>query len=377
MIVKFIKSLFKSRSGMILPMALVLLAAGAFMVVPGLFSVNTLLTTNRIAEENSQAYYAADAGIQLALWQLKNGQTVSSPIESINGMTVTLTDSVAQQPGGTKVSHTIKSAAAKDGKVFRTIYMAVDAEVFKSPIEFAIAATDGDIHLGKSWVSAGFQPCGAPIAANGMISYDHVQSWVFGYAQAESWGGYPHRDCGETTLSTPMSFATINKDLYIAAADSGQILVGDQTFQNTVKGNTHVKGDLTVKGTLWMIDGSTIWVDGNVEFFNNAIVIVMGTSGYFGTENDITFGNNFTSPSTLTWLILGTGTFNAWNNGAWGSIYAPDADIVFKNGGFVYGAVIGKSVTMHNDQWVFYPSSPIVIDFINSSSFTTRGYSAQ
>src|SRR4030042_1615928 len=117
-------------------------------------------------------------------------------------MNVTLWDSAYQPAGSTIVTHTITSTASKDGRVVRTIYTAVAAEVFKSPVDYAIAATGGDIHLGKSYVKAGTLPCGSPIAANGMISYDHTQTWVYGYARAKSWGGYPHRDCGETTITS-------------------------------------------------------------------------------------------------------------------------------------------------------------------------------
>ncbi len=66
-----LKTIFREKAGMILPLVLVLMAAGAFIIVPGLWTAQAAMTMNRIAEDDTRAYYAADAGILDAYWKLK------------------------------------------------------------------------------------------------------------------------------------------------------------------------------------------------------------------------------------------------------------------------------------------------------------------
>ncbi|MCJ7515735.1 MAG: hypothetical protein MUO89_07210 [Dehalococcoidia bacterium] len=63
--------ILKSEAGQVLPMALVLLALGGLLVVPVLSLMSTNLVANRVVETNNYELYAADAGVEHALWNMQ------------------------------------------------------------------------------------------------------------------------------------------------------------------------------------------------------------------------------------------------------------------------------------------------------------------
>ena len=91
------KGKLKNEAGQALPMALIMLVLGGFLVVPTLALMTTNLTANRTVDTKTSAIYAADAGIQDALWKLGNdvdpfpgGINSYNLAETLNGMTVTV-----------------------------------------------------------------------------------------------------------------------------------------------------------------------------------------------------------------------------------------------------------------------------------------------
>ena len=96
------RKLIKSESGVILPMAMILLLAGSILIVPLLNSVSTgLLISQRIGLADS-GDYSGDAGIEDAIWDLtfddladgitnKDNSTTYDMGAPINGETVSVT----------------------------------------------------------------------------------------------------------------------------------------------------------------------------------------------------------------------------------------------------------------------------------------------
>ncbi len=89
-----------NEKGQALAAVLAMMVVGTIMVVPILSYTATALSNGGKIEENVRALYAADAGIEDAIWKLKNGtihltgnQTLNYTLNGINGMTVDITAS--------------------------------------------------------------------------------------------------------------------------------------------------------------------------------------------------------------------------------------------------------------------------------------------
>jgi len=77
----------KGESGQALPIVLVLLLLGGLLIAPSLSYASTSLNAGRIVEKNVNGLYAADAGVENALWCIKNSFPSPGPL-NINQMPV-------------------------------------------------------------------------------------------------------------------------------------------------------------------------------------------------------------------------------------------------------------------------------------------------
>ncbi len=67
-----LKRILRKQAGQVLPMALVLLTVGAMVIVPTLILTQTNLNATQIVDRHTAELYAADAGIQDAMWYLQS-----------------------------------------------------------------------------------------------------------------------------------------------------------------------------------------------------------------------------------------------------------------------------------------------------------------
>ena len=70
---------------------LVVLGIGALLIPPLLTHVSTSLIACRVIEEDLKEQYAADSGVEYALWQLQNGTTTGQSSYTLNKKTVEVT----------------------------------------------------------------------------------------------------------------------------------------------------------------------------------------------------------------------------------------------------------------------------------------------
>lgn len=85
-----------NERGYLLPMVIIVLALGTFLVLPLLSFVSVSLLTWEKSTEQEFAYYAADAGIEAVLSDLRQGKdalspTYTLPSVTLNGYTATVT----------------------------------------------------------------------------------------------------------------------------------------------------------------------------------------------------------------------------------------------------------------------------------------------
>jgi Tfp pilus assembly protein PilX len=119
---RLLKRKLKGEAGQALPMALVLLVLGGLLVVPMLSFMTTSLHANRTVDVKTSAIYAADSGIQDALWKLGNGVDPFASgdsydlTENVNMMTVTVEKQALEQVADGDL-YTLKATARLNGEV--------------------------------------------------------------------------------------------------------------------------------------------------------------------------------------------------------------------------------------------------------------------
>ena len=86
-----LKQIIASEKGQVLPVVLVLLVLGGLTIVPSLNFAATGIRNSQIIETGVNGIYAADSGIEDAIWCLKNSVTPHTELqENINQMQVSI-----------------------------------------------------------------------------------------------------------------------------------------------------------------------------------------------------------------------------------------------------------------------------------------------
>jgi hypothetical protein len=109
--VRLLKQLVKGEKGQALPIVLGLLVIGGLTLIPSIGYTTASLKNSRMLDEGVRGTYAADAGIENALWSLVNSMSPSTQLsDNVNQMEVTIqTDNVGDytlylgeliEPGG-------------------------------------------------------------------------------------------------------------------------------------------------------------------------------------------------------------------------------------------------------------------------------------
>ncbi len=111
---RFLKQITSCEKGQVLPAVLALLVLGGLAIVPSLNYAATSLNAGRIISEGVRGVYAAEAGVEDALWSLENGISPPQQLsENINQMEVT----VQTEDKGTKtlyLGELVESGAKSD-----------------------------------------------------------------------------------------------------------------------------------------------------------------------------------------------------------------------------------------------------------------------
>jgi hypothetical protein len=125
---KWLSGLRKGEQGVTLVIVLLMMTVGSLLIIPTLDFISTSVQTGEVFEENLEALYAAEAGVEDALWRMANDKPSSFPysyeLTDINGMTVSVVidavEAIAGQDVGTGGVHDeyliiTKSAVYNDG----------------------------------------------------------------------------------------------------------------------------------------------------------------------------------------------------------------------------------------------------------------------
>jgi len=104
---RYLSRIFKDEAGQALPIVLAMLTLGSLMIVPTLDYTATNTKIVKMYEKKFESYYAAEAGIEDALWRINAGQAETLPynyeLTDINGMMVDISIEEVTEIAGVEI----------------------------------------------------------------------------------------------------------------------------------------------------------------------------------------------------------------------------------------------------------------------------------
>lgn len=376
-----IKKLIKRQDGQIFLIALVLLAIGGLMLPPLLSFMGTGIKVSELHEEEMLSLYAADAGIEDALYLLRQTNPEDIPSGNITGNITNI--------NGNYVDYTIETKIiGEDTRRYRIISNATDnhdgsvttievvvqvTEIYSS---YGVLALDGPIVLGGSLdlgTASGFP---VNIHANGNIISGNAQE-VSGNVTAT--GNItkvdalpPYEEHDNVNYEVTVGIDTSDSSTYYTVTHAANATVyNDLTISgNMTIGPALVNGDLTINGgNVTLADH--VWVTGDMKLQPNTVIIstanvsedtpiedmnaIIAQGQIRSTTENIIIGSDGNYPLLIS-LYVGDPAI-AFNGGIFiGAIlYAPYGEINIKGSPDIEGAAIGRSVDINGNYSATYP----------------------
>jgi formylmethanofuran dehydrogenase subunit C len=313
--------------------------------------------------------YAADAGVEDALWHLAYGglqvpEDESAPLPefTINGGK---TVSVTVKNEGDDIYKITSTATSDDGSSTTIVSYIGSTTITRSVFDYAAAALgeeDCDLYLSGSLETGSTEVHGGDVYANGSICLQGGAVYVDGDATATGDitcnGGECSEDkiAGEQTEGAPpIEAPDIDIAARLADAEAGGVHEGDKTINHNdtlgplhITGNLRIEGNATVtlQGTVYV--SGTIWMAGGTEIQGGHDIVADGDITLTGSSQldleDIPFVISTAGSITLTG--------NDWTSAI---VYAPERNIALTGSSMLYGAAVGESVTGTGNAEIDYP----------------------
>lgn len=338
MLSKFIKG----EKGQALPIVLVLLVLGGLVIAPTLRYASTSLKGHEVLERKSDELYAADSGIDYALFKMSNGETTINDYQ-LNGKTVSV--NITDMGDG---SYLITSTASSAGGSSTTIRTGVSGGAdFAYLLDNAITS-NGDVIL-----QPGSSVVGNVTATGTVDGEENVTGNVTDNVPIDNWpSAEQFISYYEAYVDTGTPFTEDNIDVandldnppYIESLYRD----GPLDITNT---DINIGYNVTLNGTVYVTDfqeiqynlkigktkqftldlnGQTIFCEGAIEvskctIIGSGCIIAVGDI-YFAPDGDVGSESDFVFVMSVT----GTTTLNPSGN-FFGSI-AGDADVTLQPG---------------------------------------------
>lgn len=124
-----LSKLMRNEKGQALPIVLVLLLMGGLFTSSLLGYMGTGLIAGQVFEEKMGGLYAADAGIEDALWKMDNGYAPTGNLTDMNGMDVTVVELIPSVVTGNSTLYTLQSTAYLGAEIKAEIVAQVEVAV--------------------------------------------------------------------------------------------------------------------------------------------------------------------------------------------------------------------------------------------------------
>jgi hypothetical protein len=383
-------------------LTIALFGLGSLMLTPLLAYTGTGLETEVTFENKTEELYAADAGVEDAIWHINDYGVNLTFTQEIDGTVYTLTGlpPYIKDAAGNLLpltwytaNYTLLADADVenslvngrsvdviiqwlDGIAYRVISTATypvdgshtEIEALIEPTfatdevwNNAITALNGDINITGNFGATGTDGTDADVHANGNIDFDG-QPDINGDVSATGTIDPGNANInGDTTEGAGVfEGPSINLNQYLAESEAtGNIYNGNLTINGSQPlGPIHITGDLRIQGNATVTLGGTVYVDGSIS--------MQGGSEFIGghtvvAEGDINLtGTSYLPLEDIPFIISVSGdVYVSGTNWTSAMIYAMDGDVYLSGTGDILGLVIGQSVTGVGSSNIEYPTELI------------------
>jgi hypothetical protein len=376
--------IIRDEKGHALVLALILLLIGGLIIPPLLSFMGTGLLVGQVYEKGTAELYAADAGVEKAIWRIQRGtglglgQFMNYFIPDVNVRTVAVTTTLVNNQTGNR-TYRITSTATTDNNSQTTIVAHVSlhggggGEV-QNPLDYGVITLNGTITTRGDLIMRGHSiNRTAHIYAHGNIGLQGICRGCYSRAmvRATATGSITLPTHGARVLAGPMrsnhhppkQFALPDPSVWREEAQRGRTIHGDFVLGRWWGGSATL-GPARITGNL-MIVGSArltgpVWVDGRIEMVQPG----WGPTRLKGKGPLVAVGNiqvrdqiNCGAPewrpspgggtiivSTQGHINVGSADWDARRTDFRGILYAPNGTIYIRGRFSVVGVVIGRDV---------------------------------
>jgi cytoskeletal protein CcmA (bactofilin family) len=272
---RFIKRIIRDEKGRAMELVLILLTVGGLILAPMLGLMSTGLAAGQVSEKKMAELYAADAGVEYAIWHLQQGGSTNDTLElTVNGKAVTVEIEELPHDCYELATYEITSTAtSQDGSSTTVLAQVTNITLYMD--ELFLDANAGTVY----WPNNVYVEGDVELSAEVHIVGDLKAGGNVILNQGSLIGGIV---CvgGDLTMNNN---ATIEASVYVAgdltlnndSAIQGDVSVGSHvtmTGGSVVLGGIHADGDVSVDGKDALVDGD-ICANGNVQVAGqNALV---------------------------------------------------------------------------------------------------------
>jgi hypothetical protein len=351
------KTLIRDEKGAAIVLALILLLVGGLISAPLLSHMGSGLLAGEVYEARTAELYAADAGVEDAIWKIQNQDAVegawpcnpSSPpftynITDVNGSAVTV--SVAYVDGLTY--HVVSNATGdNDSKTQVESYIYYGSE-WRDLLDFGVVALNGDIILsGTSELNSYPTGNNTHIYANGNIDVGG-NSKVYGEAVATGTITYNPGAItpGPVTENffPPLEFYLPDLSLYLAEAETGEFIDGDlHITSNRTIGPAYITGDLNLSSQADLTLEGAVWVEGTIKTQGGSQI--QGEGPLVAVSYVDIKGSAAPATEAMPVIISSESYISAeGDSDSFMVLYAPNGEVNVAGSGAVNGAIIGQEI---------------------------------
>lgn len=291
-----LRDVIAGQAGISLPLVLVLLLVGALLIVPSLDLLSSGLTANTSADEADMGLYAADAGVEKALWHMQYDDSFTLPgdgvIAQVNFDEVTNDNTVVvtiENSGslGYKIT-SIATNYANGSTTTIVTYAAINTVSTASIFDYAAASLNGNVDITGAVHVYSDPPGEGDIFANygdvNISGSSHIEGNAAATGEVNATGA-ARVDGLEIEGAAPIDtdFIRAELDAIISETLAGAtnlvcpyvLTTGDWVVSSSgvYADLPRIQGDLKIIGDITVTFPNTVCIEGDLEIPANAIVI--------------------------------------------------------------------------------------------------------
>lgn len=356
--------LLHHEGGQIMMATLVLLVVFSLISAPLLSFMATGVRAARVFQDKMEGYYAADAGIQDAVWQLRQSSPDPDKVPSNVGESKTYT--LDQIINGAQVMVTItyendtpeyKIVSSTSGSSVISTTVSSFVRSSKGLFGYAASALQGNVTVGNNAIvtSTSVNPSdpstyNADLIAKGNINIEgnakvYGDAIASGSISGDAQGAeVPNSDIPPESGIDTSGYHEQSKVITTSP------VYPSSSYSNggTITGSARLTGNLTIKNNKILTVEQNLYIDGNLSIGNGSVITIGGAlyvngyittgndgsltvNGYLYSEGDVETGSNFNLVLKGTTYVNGSLTIN--NNSTWPQpvIVVAKEDITFNN----------------------------------------------